>query len=63
MEKIQLPKCEIEKRQRVHDLEKTVLALNEWFEKELNGYMSSLVAQKENLHCLTLPLLELKMPQ
>ena len=40
MEKIQLPKCEIEKRQRVHDLEKTVLALNEWFEKELNGYMS-----------------------
>ena len=32
---------EIEKRQRVHDLEKTVLALNEWFEKELNGYMSS----------------------
>ena len=41
MEKIQLPKCEIEKRQRVHELEKTVLALNEWFEKELNGYMSS----------------------
>ena len=41
MKKIQLPKCEIEKIKRVHKLEKTVLALNEWFEKELNGYMSS----------------------
>ena len=41
MKKIQLPKCEIEKIKRVHKLEKTVLALNEWFEKELNGYKSS----------------------
>ncbi|MEL0309120.1 MAG: hypothetical protein VW961_07015 [Flavobacteriaceae bacterium] len=41
MKKILLPKCEIEKRQRIHELEKTVWALNEWFEKELNGYKSS----------------------
>ena len=40
MKKILLPKCEIEKTKSTR-VRKNCGILNEWFEKELNGYKSS----------------------